>query len=452
MRKTIDSLEFIGRNRARIAWTAGPSNETHADVVDAYNENLLLYSDLFDDASWGVTGTPVITRGSAQGPYPLHREYAAYTIEDDDIASIEALHQDVVVPDDVVARVIALYVEKTTGVPTNYPSLSMSYSVGGVAKVGASIIDTTNGTLTDRAGFPPDASWIADAGTHWLVVVQLNNNGTGNTSLQFRFHPAFNADGTGNPDVTAVGSANIFRAMAAVGAAAQEPQRTQALDGSYTDVTLTTGGLVPRAWIGAGVTIGGTDYGIVLDNGEDWIRVGGDATVEGAAAAVVLTAPAKVALAYVNGISVLSVPLDTDDEEMEFSVPDAFTVELHELPLAEASRPNEIPYEVRPFIMWSAVVDATKYLIYRMAPDDSEDARYQVEPDNDDVQLYEVQALSNLVADGEGWNWFRVEAKTLEGRISARTLWPYHVPATPARPTNAIAAGTSPNIVVTLTT
>ena len=452
MRRTIDSVEFVSRNRARITWTAGPSGESHADVVDAYNENILLDSDIFDSGNWGVTGTPVITQGSAQGPYPLHREYAAYTIEDDDAASIEALHQDVVVANDLISRIIALFVEKTTGVPTNYPSLSASYSVGGAAKVGASIIDTTNGTLTDRAGFPPDASWIVDAGTHWLVVVRLDNNGTGNTSLQFRFHPAFNADGTGNPDVAAVGSANIFRAIAAIGVAAQEPQRTQALDGSYTNVTLTTGGLTPRDWIGATATIGGTDYGIVLDNGEDWVRVGGDATVEGAAASVVLTAPAKIAQVYVNGFPAQTGPVDTDDEEMEFPVPNAFTMELHELPLAEASGPNELPYEVYPFIMWGEIAAATKYLIYRRAPSATEDTYYQIEQDNDDVKLYEVRSRSNMVAEGEGWNWFRVEAKALAGRISVRALWPYHVPATPARPTNAIAAGTSPNIVVTLTT
>ncbi len=451
MRRTIDLTSFVSRNQAKIAWTAGPSGEIHSDTVDAYNESIIKDSDLFDSGNWGVTGTPVVTPGTAQGPYPLHREYAAYTIEDDDVASIEALHEDVTVPNDLLARIGAVFIKKTVGVPTNYPSLSLSYSVGGVPKVGASIIDTTNGTLTDRLGFVPDASWIADAGTHWLVVVQLNNNGTGNTNMQFRFHPAFNADGTGNPNVAAVGLANIFRGMLALGSALQEPQRTLALDGTFTNVTLTTGGLTPRDWIGATVTIGGTDYSPVIDNGTDWIRVGGDASGEGTLAAIVLTAPEKLAHVYVNGVPAQGSPVDTDDEELEFGVPDAFIVELHELPVGVAPTPNEIAYSVRPYILWSAIANAFRYLIYRQDPSEASDRLYQVEQDVDSVDLFEVQTVSNLVEEGVGWNWFRVEAKTLQARISARDPWPFFVKARPAAPSNAAASGTSPNISVTLT-
>ncbi len=451
MRRNIDSLVFVSRNRTKIEWTAGPSDETHSDTAAAYNENLLKDSDEFDSGNW--TNDSILTAGTNQGPYPLHREFAGYTTEDDSITNARRPWQGVTVPNDAVSRIGSIYIEKTTGALTNYPGIWLYYTTGGVGKVVGVVIDTTNGTLTDMvAPRAPDASWIVDAGTHWLVTVQSDNNASGNTKLRFYYLPAYNTDGSGSVHNFAVGSSNIFRAMLAVGSASKEPQRTQALDGTYTNLTLTTGGLTPRAWIGASVTIAGTDYGLVLDNGADWIRVAGDASGEGALAVIVLTAPPKKAYVYINGFQVAESPVDTDTEELEFSVPDAFNIELHELPDSIGAVPDLEPYTIRPFVVWSEVDGAFRYIIYRQYPDETSERFYQMEQGVDDFPLYQVRTVTDLINDGPGWNWFRVEVKTLNSRISARDLWAFFVKALPDQPSNAEASGTSPNISITLTT
>jgi len=221
---------------------------------------------------------------------------------------------------------------------------------------------------------------------------------------------------------------------------------------THTDITLTTGGLVAEDWIGAAVTVGGTSYGIVANNGTDWVRIPGDASVEGALAAVVLTAPEKLAYVYVNGFQVDNSPVDTDAEELEFEVADAFNVELHELPVEIGSTPTMIPYTFQPYLIWSYISSSWRYLIYRKDPDASEEEHYQMEPHVDSVDLFEVQTITDLILEGAGWNWFKVEAKSADFVVSARSLWSLFVKALPDQPTDMAAVGTSPNITITLLT
>ena len=197
MRRTIDSLVFVSRNRAKITWTAGPSDETHSDTVDAYNENLLKDSDLFTSTNWTMSGATIVTDDELQQPYPLHREYTAMEATDDSPAAAEYFYQTITVPSGVTPYVLSVYVEKTTGALTNYPCIYLYLYGGAPGKTCNVIIDTTNGTLTDGGGIP-NAKWISDAGDYWLVTIQLTTNGVAlNTNLQARFYPAYNTNGAG---------------------------------------------------------------------------------------------------------------------------------------------------------------------------------------------------------------------------------------------------------------
>jgi len=446
-----DTITFVSKNRIKIDWTSGPNDESVSDTVVGYNQNLLKRSDEFDHASWGQNfGPPILTPGTHAGPYSIHREVSAWSVEDNLGGAQAGIGQRLIVPNDLVSRTGSIYVRKTTGALTHYPAVEMAYS-GGVATTGAVVVDTTNGTLMNKVGGIPDNSWIVDAGDYWLVSVMHSNSGTGNTILDFLCYAAANADGTGTYAVAAMGTTVFFRGQVIQAAAPVTPQPTMDLDGTYTNLTLTTGGLVERGWMFSTAAVAGTDYGTIIDNGDDWIRVGGDASGEGALATVVLAAPEKFMHVVINGVPVADSPVDAADETIEVSIPDAFAIELHELPIGVPLAPAEIAYSQRPFVLWSAVEDVVKYCIYRQAPDDAEDRFYQFEWNVDGQQLYEVQVTGELVDDGPGWNWFRVEVKTEEARFSARDPWPYFVKALPGRPTNAAAIGTSPNISITLT-
>jgi hypothetical protein len=194
------SVKLLPGNHATQSTTA-------ARPVLSARVNLLTYSEQFDNAIWTAVNTKNVTPNTDVAP---DGTITADTITDNSAVQYQGVQQTGISVVSGVEYTFSLYIKKTTGVLTSYPSTHLgknnidnSYS--------AVMIDTTNGTLADLTGgvyTAPSAKSIISVGNYWLVSITTAMS-TSTTRVQF--YPSISINGS-TLTASAIGSSVIWGA------------------------------------------------------------------------------------------------------------------------------------------------------------------------------------------------------------------------------------------------
>lgn len=152
-------------------------------LIFSTKQNLLLWSEDFDNAVWSKTGTGTSTAASAYAP---DGEATAFLLDDTDTDVSEYnLAQSVTIADDTVERMFSVYLKEGTAAQTDIAI----YNTGGTTVSSTSRVTWSTHTVS--------AGTIEDVGDGWYrVFIPVTNNGTGNTSCSCIIHPATEAIST----------------------------------------------------------------------------------------------------------------------------------------------------------------------------------------------------------------------------------------------------------------
>ncbi len=112
--------------------------------------------------------------------------------------------QNFVVADDSTTYTASVYIAKTVGTPSTYPSLNLGL-VGGTVLGRVVALNTQTGAYVTNG-----TASVQNAGNFWRVSLSLTNNATGNTTLYVEFYPAWNSSGTTSQSTISGGSAVFF--------------------------------------------------------------------------------------------------------------------------------------------------------------------------------------------------------------------------------------------------
>ena len=158
---------------------------------------------------------------------------------------------------------------------------------------------------------------------------------------------------------------------------------------------------------------------------------------------------------FING-SPKNSPMDFGAEttrSVTMQVPDLFHVEIHEAATAaEIDRAIATTFVNRPLLVWSPRSGAVKYKAYHKQNAAADEHLLFNQLQDANATIYNVRIGDNIyVSEGAQWNWFRIEAESAAGKLSARDPWPYFVAGLPDKLTDAVMTGTSPNLILTLT-
>jgi len=153
--------------------------------------------------------------------------------------------------------------------------------------------------------------------------------------------------------------------------------------------------------------------------------------------------PELVAHVFVNGSPVLAPQsLAVAEKSVTVSVPDPFTIEVHEVAAGADVAPAAIPLARKPVVWWSARDDAAEYHVHHR-PDGGTDSMIGRVLPASDAPHCEFPAPADLRKDGKAWGFFRVEAVNAQGASSARAEWPLRMAALPSRPIGLEVTGGS---------
>lgn len=174
---------------------------------DPASQNEILQSRTFTHASW--TNGSTIGAMDAVGVTGVAN--SACTLTDDDAGSAENIDQNITVPDDSNTHCGYIFVRKTSGTPTYFLRLRL-YLTGGSGIIKDVRLNTTTGAISGANGGIID---LADKGlaNWWLLYVTIDNDGSGNTDLEFRFWPAFCATINGAQDNSLTGTQIVDQAQ-----------------------------------------------------------------------------------------------------------------------------------------------------------------------------------------------------------------------------------------------
>jgi len=171
-------------------------------------ENLLLQSQAFDNASWTKLNSAVVTANSTVAP---DGTTTADTVDDSSNGVFRGIQQTW---SSISGSIYtgSIFVRKTTGALSAYPLFQVAFNAQSIWA--GLIIDTTNGTssVVTAGGYSsPTASSIVAVGDYWRVAITITSTGTG-SSTGFEFYPAASTNGT-SLDATATGTAVIWGAQ-----------------------------------------------------------------------------------------------------------------------------------------------------------------------------------------------------------------------------------------------
>lgn len=209
-------------------------------LIEEQRTNATVQSNGFSSSPWGENSGVVTLNQNQTGPDGITN--SAWTFTDDSTLNPEGRFQSRSLTGGLT-HTISAFVRKTTGTPTNFPSLS---AVQGAAQASGVVINTTTGAVIPITSYLSTTVTTAtvssvDFGNYWRVSATFVAGATGNFDIVLL--PAFNSTGDGVLVLTATGSAVFYGHQLEVGSfpTSYIPTTTAALTRS-ADVCSITGG------------------------------------------------------------------------------------------------------------------------------------------------------------------------------------------------------------------
>jgi len=183
-----------------------PDNLTLAPklLLEPSITNMLLRSRTFLSSPWVATNISV---GSNNSSDPTVSNSSGTIITDSSNITSGLLTQSVTTPSDTLMRVFSVFIKKTSGA-TIYPAIVMGTST---YKAGIVFNTDTGAYVTNSSTNDPKYVNVRSYPAWWRVSIGTFNNSLSTTSVDV--YPAFNSNGSGIVDVTAVGSQTIWNAQ-----------------------------------------------------------------------------------------------------------------------------------------------------------------------------------------------------------------------------------------------
>ena len=129
---------------------------------------------------------------------------SAHTLTDDDASGAQFIAQNGSVPDDTNPVKFTVYIQKDNN-ESRFPQFYCAVR-GGSDLFESVRINTKTGAADE--GLNSGTFSVEDAGGFWRVVIEITNDGSGNTTTNYRFFPALNTQIDGNGSLT-TGSAVV---------------------------------------------------------------------------------------------------------------------------------------------------------------------------------------------------------------------------------------------------
>lgn len=260
---------------------------THEDTIAGFNANLLAYSGALDNAAW----SKILASVQANTDLDPDGLLTADRIVEDTSNGVHSVSQGSLSVDG--SSVYTYQVRLKAGSRTKG---RISLSASGFQNVPYGEFDLSLGTVIASADV--DAVAIASLGSGWY---SCSIKATSDAAVSDAACSISLLDALGTLSYLGDGTSYLIcgGSMLEKNSVVTDYQATGPLDGSETNITLTTGGLTLDALIGEDAVIGDvegslSDYPIV-DNGVGWLRVTGDASGEGTGVAIITAADGDTA-------------------------------------------------------------------------------------------------------------------------------------------------------------
>lgn len=261
---------------------------TEEDTIASFNDNLVAYSGMLDDASWTKTGLDSVDPDAVNDPDGVQTA--------DEIIENNVDQEHYIFRSDGAADGASQYTFFARLKANTRTKARILMGPGGFAGTPQADFDLTLGTNTGSADV--DSAGIVDSGGGWYTcwlkatsdavsaavsMIVYIRNAAGATS--------YLGDGTSGLYVGGI--------QLELTSTVNEYQATEDLDGNHTNITITTGGLTIDANVGHDLVVGNTEGALtgydIVDNGVGWVRVDGDATGESISAVVAIAPTAASA-------------------------------------------------------------------------------------------------------------------------------------------------------------
>lgn len=170
--------------------------------IDGFWVNSVTVPINIDQAPWASSDTPVVVPATALAP---DGTLTAVSITDDNAAAREFRFFSVTVPNNTQTNLAGAYVRKRA-VAGVYPAIGLAYT-GGTSLERVVVVNPEDGTIQHNA----TAAGVVDVDADWWFVwAALANNGLGNTTLQVRLQPAYNANGSTTINSATTGTSHFW--------------------------------------------------------------------------------------------------------------------------------------------------------------------------------------------------------------------------------------------------
>lgn len=177
-------------------------------LAEGARTNLCLQSNSFGTAWSDSSGTPTQSQDTT-GPDGLT---SAWTVTDNDGATIELKTQTVSVANDTTTYTYSIYVKKTSSA-SSFPGFGLRLT-GGTALNWYFLLNTDAGTATARSINSAGATAsVSDEGNFWRIRISGANNATGNVTAAMDYGPAVATSDTSTWAGAAQGTAVIYGAQ-----------------------------------------------------------------------------------------------------------------------------------------------------------------------------------------------------------------------------------------------
>ena len=167
-------------------------------------ENLLFETDTLDTAAASWTGAGSVNPVANTYLGPNGEASGVYDLTDDDASGFENISQAITIPDDNARYTLSIYIRKTDVDNKTIPAVNSNLS-GGTLVTANIRMDTETGDHTGVGGAVSE-----DVGDYWRFSWVLQNNGSGNTTLNYTIYPAAKLTLGGGDDSSAEGTTTFF--------------------------------------------------------------------------------------------------------------------------------------------------------------------------------------------------------------------------------------------------
>jgi hypothetical protein len=165
--------------------TVAPNTPRVSDLgllIEQPSTNLLPWSNNF--TNW-LTGSGVSVASGGLAPDGVS---AAQLLTQTGASTTDSQRQwNITVPNDSSSYTASVYIAKTVGPPTNFPALTLNFTLGATPLGFNLVLNTTTGAFV----FSGVSATVTSVGNYWRVTLTAANNGTGNTTCFVQLYPAW---------------------------------------------------------------------------------------------------------------------------------------------------------------------------------------------------------------------------------------------------------------------